>query len=84
MISLITPRRGAPAGQQTIRNATAPHSSAKARYSSHRVTVKTALTRLPGDTSRAGTWVALGAPMENVNSPATGWVSSEMTCQTAV
>jgi len=80
----MTPTRRAPAGQQMIRNATAPHSSAKLMYSSQRMTVKAALTTLFGDTSRAGTWVALGAPMENANSPETGWVSSEITCQTAV
>ncbi len=78
------PLRFPPAGQQVSRNATPPPSTAKHRYSSHRTTANRPLTRPLVGGRRAATWVALGAPTENVNAPSTGCVSAEMTCQTAV
>ena len=85
VISRRAPRRAPPSGQQMIRKATPPPSSAKHRYSSQRTTANRAPTRAPPDeAARAPTWVALGAPTEKVNAPVTRWVSAEITCQTAV
>src|SRR6185437_4486296 len=84
MTSRPAPGRLPPSGQQMIRNATAPPSSAKHRYASPRTTVYRPLTSGSDAGRTAPTWVALAAPTENVNAPLTGWVSAEMTCQTAV
>src|SRR3954453_23213653 len=84
MTSPGTPLRRAPEGQQTMRKAIAPASSVKNAYSSQRaIAYKVATVAASGDLI-AGTWVALGAPTENVNAPCTSWESADTTCHSAV